>query len=203
MPDDDLDTLAPVTDEAPESTEPAWQEAADLGPEAARDAWAAAAKTVLEETAGSYQSVLTHKELAAAVQQRSLVRTRQQPHYWIEDVLGRVTAACANQSEPLVSALAVNAEGSVGEKYGIAVTAATGDTLDDYDSHAADQRLACYRRFDAVGLPADGGFAELTPRQAGIRDRARKQRIAERVAPQCPKCHMQLPATMRCNYCDE
>lgn len=197
MPDQDLDTAAPVTDE------PEWQEAADLGPDAARDAWAAAAKTVLEETAGSYQSVLTHKELAAAVQQRSLVRTRQQPHYWIEDVLSRVTAECSRSSEPLVSALAVNAEGSVGEKYGIAVTAATGETLADYDAHAADQRLACYRRFDATGLPADGGFAELTPRQAGIRDRARKQRLAERVAPQCPKCHMQLPATMRCNYCDE
>lgn len=197
MPDEDLVTPLPDA-----TTETEWQEAADLGPEAARDAWAEAARVVLQETAKSYQSVLTHKELAAAVQQRSLVRTRQQPHYWIEDVLVRVTAECSRRSEPLVSALAVNSEGSVGEKYGIAVTTATGETFADPDDHAARQRLACYRHFEAAGLPADGGFAELTPRQAGIRDRARKQRIAERVAPQCPKCHMQLPATMECNYCE-
>ena len=197
MPDDALVTHFPDA-----TTEPEWQEAADLGQEAARDAWAEAAREVLRETAHGYQSVLTHKELAATVQERSLVRTRQQPHYWIEDVLSRVTAECLRRDEPLVSALAVNAEGSVGEKYGLVVAEAAGEAVADPDEHAARQRLACYRAFDAVGLPADGGFAELTPRQAGIRDRARKQRIAERVAPQCPKCHMQLPATLECNYCE-
>ncbi len=181
--------------------EDAWLHAADLGPEASRDAWAVAAKLLLEETASGYQAVLTHKELAALVQDRAGVRTRQQPHYWIEDVLVRVTAECARLDEPLVSALAVNTEGSVGERYGVAVGEATGTVPADPDDHAAHQRLACYRRFDAAGLPADGGYAELTPRQAGIRDRARKVRLQERVVPQCPNCHMQLPATMECDYC--
>ncbi len=177
------------------------QQAADLGPEAAREGWAEAARAVLEETATVYQAVLLHKELAALVQERSGIQTRQQPHYWIEDVLSLVTAECARRDEPLVSALAVNSEGSVGERYGVAVGLATGTTPDDADEHASHQRLACYRRFEAAGLPTDGGFAELTPRQAGIRDRARKLRLQERVQPQCPTCHTELPATMECDYC--
>lgn len=200
--DRDLATrLEPDTADGDAADEPGWQDAADIGQEAAVAAWAAAARPLLETTAHTYQAVVTHKELCAQVQEVSGVRTRQQIRHWVGDVLSQVTADNVARSEPLLASLCVNALGSVGDGYVRAVEAHTGTAPADGDAHAAAQRLECYRRFDATGLPADGGFAALTPRLAGARDRARKARLAERVAPQCPDCFMELPATGECDNC--
>lgn len=188
-------------DQQPEEETRTWQEASEIGQEAALEAWAAAARPILEATARTYQGVVTTKDLCAQVQEDSGVRTKQQIRHWVGGVLSIVTADCVARSEPLLSALCVNALGSVGDAYAVAVETHTGTAPADGDDHAAAQRLACYRHFEAAGLPEDGGFAALTPRLAGARDRARKARIAERVVPQCPNCHMELPATGECDNC--
>ncbi len=187
-----LDDL-PVTGE--------WQEAAEVGDDVARAAWAEAARTELIAVAGQYQGVVASKDLAVLVQRRSGIRTSQRAHYWIGDILGRVAAECDRRNEPLLSALCVNAEGSVGDIYAATVLAIRGETLEDPDVSAAQERLACHQAFDA-DLPAEGGNAELTPRLAASRARARKVRLQERVAPTCPTCYTELPATGPCNYCD-
>ncbi|CAN5257251.1 hypothetical protein BH09ACT12_BH09ACT12_22220 [soil metagenome] len=197
----EIDDLNHDADSEPEEAAPTGQDASEIGQEAAVAAWAVAARPILENAARSYQSVVTQKELAAQVQEDSDVRTRQQIRHWIGDVLAMVTADCASRSEPLLSALCVNALGSVGDNYARDVEAATGVAPTEGDDHAAAQRLACYRQYEAVGLPEDGGFAALTPRLAGTRDRARKARLAERVVPTCPDCFMELAATGVCDNC--
>ena len=105
-----------------------------------------AARDVLLETARRYHAVITSKELAAAVMSLSKIHTRRPSHYWIGDVLGRVSADCAERGEPLLSSLCVNAEGSVGAAYGPAVVAARGSLPGDADDHAARERLECHRK---------------------------------------------------------
>jgi hypothetical protein len=172
-----------------------------IGAEQARAGWAIAAREELCETARHYHSVTTYKELSSAVMRTTGVTTKQLVHYWIGDVLGRVSADCSRRGEPLLSSLCVNAEGSVGEGYAIAVVEARGSRPEDPDQHAASERLDCYRHFGA-DLPPGGGLAALTPKLKSSRDRARRARRAEQVAPVCPTCHMELPGTRVCNYCD-
>jgi hypothetical protein len=178
-----------------------WREASDVGTEAARSAWAAVARETLLDAARRYHSVVTYKELAAEVQSRTGIRTRQLMHYWIGDVLERVSKKCAGRNEPLLSSLCVNAEGSVGPGYASAARGAYGRAPDDLDDHAAHERLACYRHFEAPGLPAGGGVAALTPRLAATRARTRRASPVRREVATCPTCHMQLPATGVCDTC--
>ena len=102
----------PTTPRLPESGE--WRDVADVGSEVARNAWAEAAREVLLDAAARYRTVVTHKELASEVQERTGVRTTQLTHYWVGDVLGRVAAACAQRGEPLLSSLCVNTGGQRG-----------------------------------------------------------------------------------------
>jgi hypothetical protein len=190
-----------VSDHLPAPQEE-WREASEVGTEESRAAWAEAARPILIKVAHRYHAVITYKELAAEVQRVTGIRTKQLTHYWIGDVLGRVSSDSAGREEPLLSALCVNADGSVGEGYAAAVAAADGELTGDGDDHAAQQRLACYRYFEAPDLPAEGGSAALTPQLAARRTRLRKARIAEAPADVCPTCHTQLPATKVCdNYC--
>ncbi len=179
-----------------------WREASELGTEVSHAAWAEAARDELIETAQRYHEVTTTKELAAAVQERSGIRTQQPNHYWIGQVLDRVTRDCAARDEPLLSALCVNASGSAGEGYADAVAELTGERPADLDDHAAGQRLECYRHWDAVGLPDHGGTKALTPRLSAARARARRKHHAEKAADVCPTCQMALPATGVCDSCD-
>ena len=176
-------------------------DAADVGEEAARAAWADAARDVLLETATHYHRVITSKELAAAVMTRSQIHTKRPSHYWIGDVLGRVSADCSERDEPLLSSLCVNSEGSVGAGYGPTVVSARGSLPGDADDHAARERLACYREFGAE-LPAGGGSWALTPRLSASRSRERRAAAAEKMPPLCPSCHTAVPATGFCDYCD-
>lgn len=197
-----MSSSSPVLSDPPPTVEEEWREASEVGVEESRAAWAEAARPVLIGVAGRYHAVITYKELAAEVQRVTAIRTKQLTHYWIGDVLGRVARDSSQRGEPLLSALCVNSEGSVGDGYAVAVGEIDGPLTVDGDDHAAQQRLACYRLFEATGLPADGGSAALTPQLAARRTRLRKARIAETPADVCPTCHTQLPATKVCdNYC--
>ena len=178
-----------------------WREAADMDVEQVRTEWAEAAREELIETAGSYHTVLTHRELAAAVQERTGIRTKQMTHAWIGDVLARVARECASRGEPLLSALCVNADGSVGEAYGVAVKEITGKLPSDLDDHAAAQRLECHRFFEAGDLPSHGGSKALTEKLSAARTRSRRKHHAEKEANVCPTCQMALPATGVCDNC--
>ncbi len=177
------------------------RDAADVGVDESRNAWAEAARPVLLEAAGKYRAVVTQKDLATEVQERTGIATRQQAHYWIGDVLARVSADCQTRGEPLLSSLCVNAAGSVGPGYGVAVAELSGTEPTDADDHAAAERLRCYQYFGATGLPADGGLAALTPKLRGARDRSRKAAAAARPITTCPICFMAIPATGVCDNC--
>lgn len=168
----------------------------------AKEEWAAVARPILERVAGSYQSTITYQELAQQVQDETGIRTRMLVHYWIGEVLGRVARQCHAEGLPLLSSLCVNAEGSVGESYAVALADTYGRELpDDLDVQAAAERLECYRRF-ATDLPPDGGRPALTPKLAS--SRAYKRQMATRDAPRpvCPTCNLQLPLTGRCDQCE-
>ncbi|MDQ6641110.1 MAG: hypothetical protein M3Y66_01255 [Actinomycetota bacterium] len=189
---------------ASDDDEPAtgrWMEASDVGTDAARTAWADAARDVLVDTAGTYRATIAYKELATIVQSRSGIRSSQLMHYWIGDVLSRVSADCAERGEPLLGSLCVNAAGSVGEGYAEVVKAARGKTPADADDDAAQERLACYSFFGAA-LPSDGGVPALTPQVSAARTRARKARALDKPVVLCPTCNMQMPVAAPCNYCD-
>lgn len=197
-------TMPPLpADTAQQSSDSAqdWRDSAEVGVEESRAAWAEAARPILVEVAHHYHAVITYKDLAEEVQRVTGVRGSQQMHYWIGDVLGRVSRDAFGRGEPLLSALCVKADGTVGERYAVAVSETTADLTGDGDDHAAVQRLACYRYFGASDLPADGGSPALTPQLAARRARAKKVRLAEAPIDVCPTCHQQLPATKVCDNC--
>jgi hypothetical protein len=198
-----MPTLPAVISELVPDSSQEWREASEVGIEEARAAWALAARPILIEVATHYHEVITYKDLALEAQRVTGVRTSQQMHYWIGDVLGRVSRDSFGRGEPLLSALCVNADGSVGERYAASVADTTADLADDDgDDHAALQRLACYRHFGAGDLPDDGGSPALTPALTARRARAKKVRLAEAPVDVCPTCNTQLPATKVCdNYC--
>lgn len=171
----------------------------DVGAEEAQLAWAGAARELLIGAARRYHSVISSKDLAAGVQERTEITSTQRPHQWIGDVLALVATECARRGEPNLSALCVNAEGGVGDGYSATVADAAPD---DPDGHAAIERLACYSHFDAPNLPADGGVAILTPKLSASRSRLRKATLAARPVESCPRCYMVLPAEGPCNNCE-
>ena len=123
-------------------------------------------------------------------------------HYWVGDVLARVSRDCAARDEPLLSALCVNSKGSVGPAYAEVVGELTGEAPADPDDHAAACGSSCYRRYDADGLPEGGGHAALVPMLAQARTRARKAAAQMRPVPTCPTCIMALLPTGVCDTCD-
>jgi hypothetical protein len=204
---------------------PESRDASEVGSEVARAAWAEAARPVLLAAAGRYRATVSYKQLATAVQEATGITTTQLMHQWIGDVLGRVTDECQSRGEPLLSSLCVSAQGSVGEGYADAVERAHGTRPTDPDGHAAEERLSCYRHWEATGLPRDGGTPlrtahfkpvrkasarKPTPRVAGTpRSAARKPSKAATVKPAepkpiplCPTCFTQVPASGVCDYCD-
>lgn len=190
----------------PDSHAPDHPAAADSPPETvtedARSAYAVAARDVLTGTAGRYHAVVTYKELATEVQERTGIHTRKLMHHWIGDVLTRVANDCFDRGEPNLSSLCVNAQGSVGAGYGAVVRAHSGATPDDIDVHAAAVRLECYRVAHASGLPDDGGRPALAPKLEASRSRARVVAARDKPADVCPTCHMARLPNGVCDTCD-
>lgn len=192
----DLGFHVTSTDAYDESSRPVtgdWREASDVGSEAAQSAWAEAARDVLLQAARRYRAVVTDEELATQVMYRTGIRTDQPAFAWSGDVLHGVSDACAARGEPRLSALCVDAGGH-----------AIQGSVDD--------RLACYRHFRAVGLPAGGGSAPRTRKATAARAPAKKATPSRtRLAPSrrpdpppaatCPSCYMALPVTGECDSC--
>ena len=195
-----------VTDPADVTTGPPaegeWRTVQEVGGEAAREAWAGAAYDVLRDAATSYGATVSYKELAAQIQWLTGVSTKQLLHQWVGEVLTRVGARCAAADEPLLSALCVDTKGYVGAGYAGALAAAGIPTPDDSDAHAAEQRLECYRRW-AGDVPEGGGEAQVMAPKKTRAPSVKKAPVVEAAPrPTCPTCHMELPMTGGCNYCD-
>ena len=206
----------------PAAPEP--RDASEVGSAAARTAWAEAARPVLLKAAGSYRALVTWKQLGAAVQEATGITTSLPVARWIGDVLARVSEECRSRDEPLLSALCVSVQGSVGQGYADAVERARGTRPDDPDDHAAHERLSCYRHWEASGLPRDGGTPLRTahfttpPKAAPRKPTPRPsttRRTSTRKAPAaatpaaepkpirlCPHCFTEVPASGVCDYCD-
>jgi hypothetical protein len=175
---------------------------ADVGYDPAQAAWLQAARAALVDTAKSYQALVTTKELGALVLSSTRIRTSQQTHHWVADILRLVARDCAGRDEPILSSLTVNANGTVGSWYAEVIRDARGEAPADPDAHAAHERLACYLHFGA-NVPSDGGEALLTPQLRARRERATSAaRAAIRPASLCPVHHVELPATGICEDCE-
>lgn len=211
-------TADPTPDPAP-----APRDVSEVGHAAARSAWAEAARPVLEEAAGRYRAIVRFKQLGDAVQRTTGITTTRPVATWIGGVLGDVAADCVSRGEPLLSALCVSAQGGVADGYAEAVERARGERPEDPDGQAAEERLECYRHWEAVGLPRDGGTALRTAHFAPARKAATRQLAARRAttprktaapkkaaAPKpedkpirlCPTCFTAVPASGICDYCD-
>ena len=170
--------------------------------EQAKEQWAVVARPELERVARSYGEVIRYSELAEAVQSSTGIRTRKLTHHWIGDVLGRVGKECHARGEPLLSALCVQKDGTIGDGYGVALAEIYGvDAPDDLDQQSAEERLRCYKHFGAT-MPADGGHAQLTPEVSARRRKAAKQAREDAPKATCPTCNIVLPAMGHCYYCD-
>ena len=167
----------------------------------AKQAWADAARPVLERVAGTYNLYIEYKDLAETVQQDSGITTGVLVHHWIGSVLGAVARERRAPDEPMLTALCVRADGTIGASYGEAVLEREGAVPADLDLHAATERLACYRYFGAE-LPANGGAPTLTRQLRAKRSRVARQ--PER-APrrQCPNCFIEVASSGVCGICGE
>ncbi|MEU3982995.1 hypothetical protein AB0F77_23410 [Streptomyces sp. NPDC026672] len=169
----------------------------------AREAWADEAYTVLVGVARTYHAVITYKELGEEVQARTGIRTRALLHNWIGSVLSRVVHEAHRRGDPQLTALVVRSDdGMVGDGYKEVLAVAGQPPVEDAlarEHHAAEARLACYRRFGAT-LPPGGGVPALSPRHQAALDRRQAQ--TEKPPQVCPTCFMQLPATGVCDSCD-
>jgi hypothetical protein len=170
--------------------------------EDANAAWIPLARQALEKVARVYPSVIDYGTLAEEVQSTSGIRTNQVLRHWIGDVLGAVTSDCSAKGEPLLSALCVRQDGSIGDGYGVALVETYGGVApDDLELAAAEERLRCYQYFGAT-MPADGGRPTLTPTVAARRRVASRRAREDRVRPSCPSCHIRLSASGECEYCN-
>lgn len=152
----------------------------------AKAVWADIARMVLMRVSTVYHGLITYSELADEVQSKSGIRTRMLMHAWIGDVLGMVARDCYRRGEPLLSALCVHADGTVGDGYGWAIDETYGGSApEDLDMHAALERLKCYRHFGAV-MPSDGGRPALTPQVASKRRTAARRSKDGSPRPLCP-----------------
>jgi len=165
---------------------------------AARAAWSVAARDVLVGVACRYHAVITYKELAEEVQRAAGIRTGMQVRHWIGGVLERLAIDGAQRQEPMLCALCVQLDGTVGDGYAGAIEVTGGAQPADLDQHAAEERLACHRHFGAKH-PADGGRPALTPQVAERRERQRRREVP---APRlCPTCFMELPLSGKRDTC--
>jgi hypothetical protein len=164
-------------------------------------AWTAAAIPALERVAGVYHATITYLDLGEQVQDRSGIRTRMLLMNWIGQVLGGVSRTSHGKGQPLLSALCVRADGTIGEGYALAVEENYGTRPGDLEMHAAEERLRCYQFFGAA-LPPGGGVPAHTPQVAARRaSRAAQAKPDPAGRPCCPSCNLALPVSAVCDNC--
>jgi hypothetical protein len=169
---------------------------------AAIAAWTAAALPVLEGVARTYHATITYQELGDQVQDATGIHTRVLLMNWIGQVLGGASRESHRRGLPMLSALCVHSDGTVGDGYGQAIAENYAcEPPWDLDMHAAQERLRCYQLCGAV-LPRGGGKPALTSQVATRRAWAAERRRAD-VSSQryCPTCNLTLPLSGNCEYC--
>lgn len=168
---------------------------------AAVAAWTAAAVPVLERVARTYHATISYKELGEEVQHVTGIRTRVLLMNWIGQVLGGVSRISHRRGQPMLSALCVHSDGTVGEGYGQAILDNYGGPLPgDLDMHAAEERLRCYQSFGA-SPPPGGGRPALTSQVAARRAWLARQSRADTPSSLCPSCNLALPVSGVCDNC--
>jgi len=165
-------------------------------------AWTAAALPVLERVARTYHATITYKELGDQVQEATGIHTRVLLMNWIGQVLGGASRESHRRGQPMLSALCVHSDGTVGVGYGQAIMDNYGGQLpSDLDMHAAEERLRCYQYFGA-DLPPGGGKSALTRQVAARRAWLVQQARADTPdQPCCPTCNLTLPISGICDNC--
>jgi hypothetical protein len=164
-------------------------------------AWGEAAYPTLIAIARDYHAVITYGELGKKVQADTDIHTTQQLNYWIGKVLRHVVLEAHRRGGPPLTALAVDAEGRVGDGYKLVLETAGEAAIEDdlaREEHAALARLRCYQRY-CPSMPADGGTPALAPKlEAKV---LRKARAVEPAPPICPACFLALPVSGVCDNC--
>lgn len=176
-------------------------------------AWGKAAQEVLVETAGA-GSTIEYQAFARALQNRSGIHTKQPTGKWVGPLLGIVARQCNQQQLPLLTALVVRRDGTVGPAYDeILRFARIPAVIGDREEHAAQQREAAHRRWLGQTAPAAEAGNAPAQQRAGratiagkVPDRARA--AGSRTKPEplqgniCPRCFMQMSLTGVCDNCD-
>ena len=165
-------------------------------------AWTTAALPVLERVARTYHATITYKELGDQVQEATGIHTRVLLMNWIGQVLGGASRESHRRGQPMLSALCVHSDGTVGVGYGQAIMDNYGGQLpSDLDMHSAEERLRCYQYFGA-DLPPGGGKPALTRQVAARRAWLVQQARADTPdQPCCPTCNLTLPISGICDNC--
>jgi hypothetical protein len=186
-------------------------------PAAAHKYWAKHAYEVLVETAGRYNAVITHTELAEEVQRRSNLWTKASPGSWVNALLGDLAKVSHLRGEPALASLVVRKhDGQVGAGYDEVLQAMGCGPIDDpmqRELHAATARLECYRHWGA-DVPEDA-----TPMLPGRMREGTDERASRPAAPSrstqttsrasaeprrgavCPTCFMEMPVAGPCPNC--
>lgn len=168
----------------------------------AYEAWAHAAYPKLLTVATGYHRWITYGDLGDEVQNTTGIRTSLPVVFWIGGVLALVVAETHRRGDPPLTALVVHADDHmVGEGYKLALSIAGEAPIEDVfarEDHAAEARLACYRRF-STEIPADGGTAALPPKLHA--KRYGKQPAAEIPIRVCRNCRVELPVSGVCDDC--
>jgi hypothetical protein len=148
--------------------------------------------------------VITYKDLAAEIQEASGIRTLTPFRRWIGGVLGMVVREGHRRGDPPLTALVVHvADGMVGTGYAEVLAVAGEAPVEDVvarEQHAAESRLACYRRFGAT-LPVDGGVPGFAPKLTAAWERQRSRAATVQPPRVCSRCFIQVPATGVCDGC--
>lgn len=162
-------------------------------------AWVPIARNLLIETAKSYRSVITYKELALQVQEDSGIATPQLIMHWIGGLLEEVARDAQRRQEPPLTALCVRQNGTIGVGYMAAPRSVPLAEDLDPEEQAAIDRLLCYRAY-ARDLPADGGVPTLTAQVA--ERRAERKPVGSRLREiNCNECWTIVPSAPNCAHC--
>ncbi len=189
LPDRD----APGTFRASDGTQVAFAEALSR--------WQSAARPILIDVAGRYHEYITYGELGEAVQYATGIYTRMLLGNWIGRVLGAVSADCHRRDEPMLSALCIREDHTIGPGL---------RRCRDRALRKGSSRLGTACSGGAIALlpplrrrVASCGGSPVLPAKEVLRRRARQVQgrpaIAERRL--CPTCNLQLPLSGQCDFC--
>lgn len=198
-----------------------WRESdgSAISRETALRAWRKVAHLHLSALAGTYHATTTQDELAAYVQSQTGIHTSIPTGRWMNPLLSATAHLCRQLGEPPLTALVVQADGTVGPGYDDVLHLMGHSPIDDWqarEEHAARARLDCHR-WAGVPEPVDGWqpqrprpvprparpARQTKARAATMRATTPRRSAPPAPIPVCPTCFLALPATGVCGSCDE